>query len=326
MTGAPLRVSFQMDSPESLNLAGDTTFAMALEAQRRGHELFWHDARSLSLVAWQAHAQVFPLRAQAEPEALESGNGERRSLSAFDVVLMRQDPPFDLGYITATYMLERVAESTLVLNDPRAVRDAPEKLLREAFVRHMPPTLISADEQEIRAFAHTVAHGIVLKPLYGHAGHGVVRLGADDPNLVSLLGSWSRAWAGPPVVQAFLPEIAEGDRRVVVIDGRGVGAINRRPAEGGWLGNLRLGARAEAAEMTAHEHAVVAEIGPLLAESGILLAGLDFIGDRLTEVNITSPTGFRSLEALSGVPASALFWDAVEARVAARKAGAERAS
>ena len=314
-----MRIAFQMDPPESLELASDTSFALALAAAARGYELFWYEPRSLALVDWVVHAQLHGLRAESAPERMVSTAARTVPLAEMDIVLMRQNPPFDMDYLHATWLLEYLPPPTLVVHDPRAVRDAPEKLLRGALSSYTPPTLISSNIEAIEKFAAAQAHGVVLKPLYGYGGHGIKHV-AHGENVAPHLAQWSAHWQGAPLVQAYLPQVLHEDRRVFVINGRAVGAIGRIPAQGEFRANLRTGARAEKAEPSALEEEVAQLVGEVLGADKIIFAGLDFIGSYLTEINLTSPTGLRSLLSVCGIDGAALFWDAVESLHARRRA------
>ena len=314
----PLKVAIQMDPVEGINIETDTTFFLMLEAQTRGHGL-WHFApERLSLEDGKvlARGRAMNLRAvRGDHHTL--GPMQQRDLSEFDVVLMRQDPPFDMAYITATYFLERIHPMTLVVNDPAEVRNAPEKLLVTQFPGLHPPTLITSDAEAIRDFR--ARHGdMVLKPLYGGAGSGVVRLRPDDPNLDALLELHAMIGREAVIAQKFLPAISKGDKRVLLVDGEPVGAINRVPAEGQVRSNLARGGRADAVELTDRDREICAAIGPELRRRGLLFVGIDVIGDYLTEINVTSPTGAQQLKRFSGADAAKVLWDRIEAIRAGR--------
>lgn len=325
-----MRIAFQMDAPESLDLAGDSSFALALEAARRGFALHWYGVESLTLEDWRLSAFVRPLRVKGGGDgdgagaAMESGDGRRERLDTMDMILVRQNPPFNMNYLHATWLLEYLPPATLVLNDPRALRDAPEKLLRGEAAEHTPPTLISSDLELIEAFARRQPDGVVLKPLYGYGGYGVVRVTAEEAArggaLAAHLARLRESWEGPPLAQAYLPAVSREERRVFLIGGAAVGVIGRVPAAGEFRANLRLGARGEAAELRAHEVRVAGLVAEALGAERVLFAGLDFIGDYLTEVNVTSPTGLTQLRTLSGVDGASLFWDAALALRARRTA------
>jgi glutathione synthase len=308
-----LRVAIQMDPVERINIETDTTFLLMLEAQTRGHGLWHFTPETLSLEDGRvlARGRALNLRAVAGDHH-SLGGFETRELSDFDVVLMRQDPPFDLAYITATYFLERIHPKTLVVNNPAEVRNAPEKLLVTSFPGLQPPTLISADVEAIRDFR--ARHGdMVLKPLYGGAGSGVVRLKPDDPNLDALLELHAMIGREPVIAQKFIPAVSRGDKRILLVDGEPVGAINRVPAAGQVRSNMARGGRAEAVELTARDLQICKAIGPELRRRGLIFVGIDVIGDYLTEINVTSPTGAQQLKRFSGVDAAAALWDRIEA-------------
>jgi len=309
-----LRVAIQMDPIAAVDIDADSTFRLAEEAQARGHALFhyhpdalvWREGRVLA-----TGSDLTVRRARGDHFTL----GDRRTvdLADWDVVLLRQDPPFDMGYITTTHLLERIQPDTLVVNDPFWVRNCPEKLLSLEFADLGPPTMIARRLEDIRAFR--AAHGdMILKPLYGNGGAGVFRLRPDDGNLASLHEMFSQINREPLVAQKFLPAVTEGDKRVILVDGVGVGAINRVPQKGETRSNLHVGGRAEPCEMTDRDRAICEAIGPTLRERGLIFVGIDVIGGSLTEINVTSPTGIQELERFDGVNAAALIWDAIEAR------------
>jgi glutathione synthase len=309
----PLKVAIQMDPVEGVNIETDTTFFLMLEAQTRGHGLWRFSPDRLAMEDGRvtARGQALNLRA-VKGDHFTLGGHEPRQLDEFDVVLMRQDPPFDMAYITATYLLERIHPRTLVVNDPTEVRNAPEKLLVTSFPGLQPPTLITSDPEAIRDFRDR--HGdMVLKPLYGGAGSGVVRLRPDDPNLDALLELHAMIGREPVIAQKFIPAISEGDKRILLVDGEPVGAINRVPASGQVRSNLARGGRAEAVELTARDREICAAIGPELKRRGLLFVGIDVIGDYLTEINVTSPTGAQQLKRFSGADAAGALWDCIEA-------------
>ena len=309
-----LAVAIQMDPIETIDIGGDSTFAMALEAQARGHRLWHYLPRALSLRDGRLTARARPLTVQAVRGAHHSfGEAETLDLGAVDVILMRQDPPFDMGYITATHLLEHVADRVLVVNDPKEVRNAPEKLLVTHYPELMPPTLITSDRDEIRAFRRE--HGdIIVKPLYGNGGAGVFRIRPDDENLVALLEVYERMYREPIMIQRYLPEIRQGDKRIILVEGEPLGAINRVPAVGESRSNMHVGGRAEPTELTDRDREICARIGPDLRATGQIFVGIDVIGDYLTEINVTSPTGIHEINRLDGVKIEALLWDAIEAR------------
>jgi glutathione synthase len=315
-----LTVAVQMDPLEGINTAGDSTFALMLGAQARGHKLFYYLADALTWQDGRLYAGAHEVKVQAV-----AGDHFRRGEFAIldlgkdvDVVLMRQDPPFDLGYITATHLLERIQGETLVVNDPGAVRDAPEKLWVLDFAQYMPPTMLTRSLGAAREFLK--AHGdIVIKPLHGFAGGSVFRVGGDGRNLAALIELFNTTYREPHVLQAFLPEIAQGDKRIVLVDGEVAGAINRVPGKGEIRSNLAVGGTAAKTELTATEREICATLGPELKRRGLLFVGIDVIGGQwLTEINVTSPTGIVAIDGFNGTDTPALIWDAIEARVAAR--------
>jgi glutathione synthase len=315
----PLRVAVQMDPLEGIGIGGDSTFALMLSAQQRGHVLYHYLAADLTYADGRIRALARPVRVQrvdgdhftaGEPQELDLGRDA-------DVVLMRQDPPFDIAYITATYLLERVAAETLVVNDPRSVRDAPEKLFVLDFAQFMPPTMITRSIAELRAF-HARHGEIVLKPLHGKAGESVIRIDRAGTNLAALAELFGTVWREPFIAQAFLPAVAAGDKRIILVDGEVAGAINRRPPAGEIRSNLAAGGKAEAATLTEREDEICAALGPELKRRGLLFVGIDVIGGMLTEINVTSPTGIVALDAFNGSDTPALIWEAIEARLAER--------
>ena len=314
-----LRVAVQMDPLESIGIAGDSTFALMLKAQERGHRLFHYLAEDLGYEDGQVRTIARAVRVQrVAGDYYAAGEPITLDLAAdVDVVLMRQDPPFDIGYITATYLLERIAGETLVVNDPRSVRDAPEKLFVLDFAQFMPPTLITRSLAELKAFH--LRHGeIVLKPLHGNAGAAVFRIGRDGANLAALAELFGSVWREPYIAQAFLPAVADGDKRIVLVDGEVAGAINRRPSAGEIRSNLAAGGTAEVTELTTREREICAVLGPELKRRGLLFVGIDVIGGMLTEINVTSPTGIVAIDAFNGSDTPGIIWDAIETRVAAR--------
>ena len=313
----PLRVAVQMDPLEGIGIAGDSTFALMLKAQELGHQLFHYLAEDLTYDDGRVYAGAHEVTVQ--PVA---GNhfslGEFRILdlgSDVDVVLMRQDPPFDLGYITATHLLERLKGETLVVNDPAAVRDAPEKVWVLDFARFMPPTMVTRSLGAARKFIEK--HGdVVLKPLHGNAGKAVFKVSRDGANLSALMELFNTTYREPHVLQVFLPEVAEGDKRIVLVDGELAGAINRRPAKGDIRSNLAAGGTAEAAELTETEREICASLGPELKRRGLLFVGIDVIGGRwLTEINVTSPTGIVAIDRFNGTDTPGLIWQAIDRRL-----------
>ncbi len=309
----PLKVAIQMDPIERVNIETDTTFFMMLEAQVRGHALWVYTPDRLAFEDGWVRARGRALNLQAvKGDHHRVGEWEVRDLSEMDVVLMRQDPPFDMAYITATHFLETIHPKTLVVNNPLEVRNAPEKLFVTGFPGVQPPTLVTGDAEAIYDFR--ARHGdIVLKPLYGGGGSGVVRLAADDPNLDALLELHAMIGREPVIAQKFIPAVSKGDKRILLIDGEPIGAINRIPAEGQVRSNLARGGRAAAVELTARDKELCAIIGPELRRRGLLFVGIDVIGDYLTEINVTSPTGAQQLKRFGGADAAALLWDKIEA-------------
>ena len=308
----PLSIALQMDPIGSIDITGDTTFALALEAQARGHALWYYTPDSLSLTEGRVEAvgQTLTLRDMAG-DHFTAGAPERRPLDGFDVILMRQDPPFDMAYITLTHLLEMLPPSTMVVNNPAEVRNAPEKLLVTMFSDLMPPTLISRDTDAIRAFRDR-HQDIIVKPLFGNGGAGVFRLTPEDQNLNALLEMFLAVSREPVMVQRYLPEVRQGDKRVILVDGEPVGAVNRVPSADEARSNLHVGGTAEVTELTARDREICAAIGPELRRRGLLFVGIDVIGDYLTEINVTSPTGIREIQRLSGTNIAALTWDAIE--------------
>jgi glutathione synthase len=300
---------------DRINIAGDSTFAIMLGAQARGHSLYHYQAGDLSYRDGRLTAPARPVRVQrVEGAHFELGEPLMLDLAEdVDVVLMRQDPPFDLGYITATHLLERIQPQTLVVNDPAAVRNAPEKLFVLDYERFMPPTLITRRIEEVRAF-HAEHGEVVVKPLYGNAGSAVFHVGRADANLAALTELFGQVWREPFMVQAFLPEVAQGDKRIVLIDGKIAGAINRLPRDGEIRSNLAAGGRAAATELTEREVEICEALGPELARRGLLFVGIDVIAGYLTEINVTSPTGIVAIDHFNGSDTPALIWETIEAR------------
>jgi glutathione synthase len=309
-----LNVAVQMDPIARINVSADSTFALLLEAQSRGHGLSYYTPDKLSLVGDELVAPVQLLTVRDEPgNHFTLGEPRREPISSFDVVLLRQDPPFDLAYITSTHFLERIHPKTLVVNDPAAVRNAPEKLFVMNFPQLMPPTLISRDLDEINAFRDT--HGaVVMKPLHGFGGAAVFRVMPQDMNFGSLFDMFSVTFKEPWVVQRFLPEVKQGDKRIILVDGEFAGAVNRVPAPDDLRSNMVRGGAAKATELTPREREICTTIGPALLERGLLFAGIDVIDGSLTEINVTSPTGIRAVARLGGPDVAAKIWDAIEKR------------
>ena len=316
----PLTVAFQMDPMETLGIGGDSTFALMLSAQVRGYTLYHYAADQLSYCDGCLTTPARPVKhlQRVAGDHFKFGEGVTLDLGRdVDVVWLRQDPPFDLGYITATHLLERIAGETLVVNNPASVRNAPEKLFVLDFARFMPPTLITRSLAETRAFQ--AKHGaIVVKPLYGNAGSAVFKIGEDGSNLAALTELFGEVWREPFMVQAFLKEVTSGDKRIVLVDGEVAGAINRLPGKGEIRSNLAAGGRAEAATLTDAEHEICAALAPELKRRGLLFVGIDVIGGKwLTEINVTSPTGIVAIDAYNGSDTAAMIWDAIDARLSA---------
>jgi glutathione synthase len=310
-----LKVAIQMDPIESININGDSTFVLALEAQKRGYTLYHYLARKLSLNEGKVTARGHALKVRREMgRHYEMGAEEVLDLAAMDVVLMRQDPPFDMAYITATHLLEHIHPRTLVVNDPVHVRNAPEKLFVTHFEGVMPPTLITADPEEVKAF-RSAHKDIIVKPIYGNGGAGVFHIRPDDENLASLLELFTTTWREPVMVQRYVPEVRLGDKRIILVDGKAAGAINRVPADGEARSNMHVGGRPEKTALTKREQEICEQIGPALRERGIIFAGIDVIGDYLTEINVTSPTGIQEINRFNGTTLEADIWDAIERRL-----------
>ena len=309
----PLKVAVQMDPLEHIRIRGDTTFLMMLNAQARGHSLFVYTPERLSLEEGRVSARGRPVTVQdVEGAHAAFGPWDKRDLAEFDVILLRQDPPFDMAYITSTHFLDAAHPKTLVVNNPTEVRNAPEKLFVTQFEGVQPPTLVTSDLEAIYDFR--ARHGdIVLKPLYGGGGSGVARLLADDPNLDAMLDLHRAIGREPVIAQKFIPAVSKGDKRILLVDGEPVGAINRVPNAGQIRSNLAVGGRAEAVELTARDLELCAIIAPELKRRGLLFVGIDVIGDYLTEINVTSPTGARALKGFTGVDATEILWDRIEA-------------
>lgn len=320
-----LRVAVQMDPMTGININGDSSFALMLAAQARGYDVWHYDVGTLTLdtndrLTAIAHP-VYDLQRVAgahfrfgEPKRIDLGTD-------VDVVLMRQDPPFHVGYITATHLLERIEHETLVVNNPVSVRNAPEKVMVLDYRRFMPPTLITRSADEVRAFQKE--HGaVVVKPLHGNGGKAIFRVPAEGDNLGALFEVFNTTWPEPHMVQPFLPDVAKGDKRIVLIDGEVTGAINRRPGEGEFRSNLAVGGSAEATELTAREQEICAAMGPRLKELGLIFVGIDVIGGEwLTEINVTSPTGIVAIDRFNGTDTPGKIWDAIERRLKERAAG-----
>jgi glutathione synthase len=312
-----LKVALQMDPIGSVNIDGDSTFRIALEAQARGHTLFFYTPDKLAFDEGRVTARGWPIELRREKgNHVTYGAEAEADLSTFDVVWLRQDPPFDMGYITTTHILERIHPGTLVVNDPFWVRNSPEKLLVLNYPHLTPPTMIARDLATIRAFK--ARHGdIILKPLYGNGGAGVFRLDPNDRNLASLHELFTGMSREPLIVQKFLPAVAKGDKRIILVDGEPIGAINRVPQAGETRSNMHAGGRPEKIGLTARDREICAAIGPDLKAKGQIFVGIDVIGDWLTEINVTSPTGLQELERFDGTNGAARIWEVIEARRAA---------
>jgi glutathione synthase len=309
-----LRVAFQMDPIEGVNINADSSFRLAEEAQARGHSLWVYTPDRLVFDQGRVMATARPFTVKrVQGDHVAFGPAEKIDLATMDVVWLRQDPPFDMAYITTTHLLDLIRATTLVVNDPFWVRNHPEKLLVLQFPELTPPTMIARSLADIREFKHR--HGdIILKPLYGNGGAGVFRLDAGDRNLASLHEMFTGFSREPMIVQKFLPAVSKGDKRVILVDGEPVGAINRVPAEGETRSNLHVGGRAEKITLTDRDREICAAIGPLLRERGQVFVGIDVIGDWLTEINLTSPTGMQELERFDGINVAARVWHAIESR------------
>ncbi len=317
-----LRVAVQMDPLETINIAGDSSFALIEAAQARGHACFHYDVKTLAYDCGRLTAWAAPVTVRRVAGDHFSKDEYRRIdlVKDVDVVLMRQDPPFDLSYITATHLLERLEGQTLVVNDPASVRNAPEKVYVLDFAHFMPPTLIARRIEDVREFHARYPGDLVMKPLHGNGGKAVVRIPADGSNLGALIELFDNAWVEPHMFQPFLPEISEGDKRIVLVDGEIAGAINRRPGAGEFRSNLAAGGYAEPTTLNAREEEICAALGPTLKERGLVFVGIDVIGGKwLTEINVTSPTGIMAIDRFNGTNTPARIWDAIEARLAAMK-------
>ena len=314
-----LAVAIQMDPIEAVDIDGDSSFVLALEAQRRGHALFHYLPQHLVFRQGRVLARARALEVRREKgNHFRLGGFELLDLATMDVVLMRQDPPFDMAYITATHLLEHIHPQTLVVNDPVHVRNAPEKLFVTHFEGVMPPTLIASDRAEILAF-RAEHKDIIVKPLFGNGGAGVFHIGPDDENLNSLLELFTKLYREPIIVQRYVPEVRKGDKRIILVDGVAGGAVLRVPAKGEARANLHVGAKAVKTKLTRRERDICEAIGPALRERGMIFVGIDVIGDYLTEINVTSPTGLQEIRRFDGVALEEKIWDAIEGRLASRK-------
>ena len=314
-----LKVAIQMDPIEGINIDADSSFVLALEAQKRGHALHHYLPKDLALGAGRVLAKARPLQVRRERgNHFTLGEATLLDLATMDVVLMRQDPPFDMAYITATHILEHIHPKTLVINDPVEVRNAPEKLFVTHFPELMPPTLITSSRERIDAF-RAEHKDIIVKPLFGNGGAGVFHIGPEDENLGSLLEVFTGLYREPIIIQAYLPAVRAGDKRVILIDGEPAGAVNRVPPKGEARANMHVGARPEKSALTDQDRAICAAIGPTLRDKGLLFVGIDVIGGKLTEINVTSPTGLQEIDRFDGVCLEANVWDAIERRHAATR-------
>jgi glutathione synthase len=309
-----LKIAVQMDPIQRINIKGDSTFALLLEAQKRGHGLSYYTPDRLALLNGRVFSTVEPLSVRDRAgDHYTLGEARRVELAEFDVILLRQDPPFDLNYVTTTHLLERIHPKTLVVNDPAHVRNAPEKVFVTEFADLMPPTLVTRDLAEIKAFR--AEHGdIVMKPLYGHGGGAVFRITREDLNFGSLYDMFSVTFREAWVIQKYLPAVKDGDKRIILVDGEYAGAVNRIPAADDLRSNMVRGGSPAKAELTKREREICDRIGPALRERGLLFVGIDVIGDYITEINVTSPTGLRAIKNLGGPDIAALIWDKIEAK------------
>ncbi|AWW74745.1 glutathione synthase [Erythrobacter sp. KY5] len=318
-----LKIAVQMDPIENINIKGDSSFALMLAAQERGYEVFEYHVESLTLDAEdRLFARCFPVTVQrVVGDHFEKGEPQRLDLGRdIDVVLMRQDPPFHMGYITATHLLERVQGETLVVNDPANVRNAPEKVMVLDYRRFMPPTLVTRSVDEVKRFMAEYG-AVVVKPIHGNGGKAIFRVPASGDNLTALFEVFNQTWPEPHMVQPFLPEVAEGDKRIVLIDGEIAGAINRIPGEGEFRSNLAMGGSAEATQLTEREIEICEAMGPDLKRLGLTFVGIDVIGGKwLTEINVTSPTGIVAISEFDGTDLAGMIWDAIEARLSSQNA------
>jgi len=310
-----LSVAIQMDPIETINIEADSTFMLGMEAQARGHSLYHYLPQHLSFRQGVVSAWAHPVTLRRQRgNHFTFGEARQIDLTEMNVVLMRQDPPFDMAYITATHILEHVHPKTLVVNDPAQVRNAPEKLLVTHFPELMPPTLISADRRQIAEF-RAEHSDIIVKPLFGNGGAGVFHIKPDDENLNALLELFSAQFREPVIVQRYLPAVRAGDKRIILVDGKPAGAVNRVPALGEARSNMHVGGRPEKTALTKREQEICEAIGPTLKERGLIFVGIDVIGDYLTEINVTSPTGIQEINRFDGSRVEAAVWDAIEARL-----------
>jgi glutathione synthase len=309
-----LTVAFQMDPIDKIDIGGDSTFALALEAQSRGHKLWYYLPKHLAQRDGKISARAQPLTVRNErSNHFTLGDEQPLDLTKVDVVMLRQDPPFDMGYITTTHMLERLPKRVVVANDPFHVRNSPEKIFVTEFPDLMPPTLISSDPKAIHAFKDEFGD-IIVKPLYGNGGHGVFRVREEDENLNALIEFFASFVREPLMIQRYVPQVRQGDKRIILVDGEFAGAINRVPAKGEARSNMHVGGRPEKTTLTAREQEICRRIGPELKKRGLIFTGIDVIGDFITEINVTSPTGIWEIRRFDGTDVAALIWSAIEAK------------
>ena len=313
----PLKIACQMDPIDRIDIRGDSTFALLLEAQRRGHDIFYYLPQHLALVRADLIARGSTLTVEDKAGShYKVANPRTENLAGWDVILLRQDPPFDMAYITSTHLLERIHPKTLVVNDPAHVRNAPEKIFVLDFQDLMPPTLLTRNPEDVKDFRDRYKD-IILKPLYGNGGAGVFRVGPGDTNLNSLVELFQTVFREPFMVQEYRPEVRAGDKRIILVDGEVVGAINRVPAADETRSNMHVGGQAIATDLTPRDLEICARLGPELKRRGLLFTGIDVIGPYLTEINVTSPTGIRQIKDFGGPDIAALIWDAIERKVKA---------
>lgn len=311
-----LNVALQMDPVETIDINGDSTFAMGIEAQNRGHNLFHYQVGDMSYINDKVKAYARPLTFRREKgNHYTFGDTKHMDLrDEIDVILMRQDPPFHMGYITATHILEHIHPKTFVVNDPASVRNAPEKIFLTRFPELMPPTMIASNADDVRAF-RAEYNDIIVKPLYGNGGAGVFRISEGDQNLASLIEMFQELYTEPFIVQKYLSDVRKGDKRIILVDGEPVGAINRVPDEGEVRSNMHVGGEARKTQLTEREKEICDIIGPVLKEQDQIFVGIDVIGDYLTEINVTSPTGIQEIQRFDGTDIASLIWDAIERRI-----------
>ena len=315
-----LTVAFQMDPIDKIDIGGDSTFAMAIEAQQRGHKLWYYLPKHLNQRDGKISARAQPLTVRNERgNHFTLGGEETLDLEKVDVVMLRQDPPFDMAYITTTHVLERLPKRVVVVNDPFWVRNSPEKIFVTEFPDLMPPTLISSDPKAIRAFKDEFKD-IIVKPLYGNGGHGVFRVREDDENLNAMIEFFASFVREPLMIQRYVPQVRQGDKRIILVDGQFAGAINRVPAKGEARSNMHVGGRPEKTTLTARDEEICRRLGPELKRRGLVFTGIDVIGDYITEINVTSPTGIWEIRRFDGTDIAALIWNAIEAKSRERRA------